>query len=321
MNSIHTLVVAAAMMAAPHYASAADEGDGRSGTWTAQRDGDSIYLRLDHRPGSSHGFTVPADAIRKTASGLMLERQAGGFELVGPFDGQRGGGTFTFAPSASYRTALSDRGLGSLTDRRQLELASVDLTLEFIDGLRKLGYKPGLKRLIEMRIHGAGPDYVRALKRAGYDDVPAKRLVEMRIHGVTPEYIRAMVKAGFGQLSPKRLVEMRIHGVTPDFANKMKDSGMTATAKQLVQMRIHGVSPDYISSMKKRGYKSLSVRRLVEFRIHGVDADFVSDMAELGYRDIPARRLVEMRIHGVSPKWVQGVLARRDVKPHGPSAD
>ena len=315
MNFTRTVLFASAFAAVCTSANAAEKGDGRTGTWTIQRDDDSLFIRLESRPGSSHGFTVPASSIRKTAAGLVLERQAGRFDLVGPFDGNRGGGTFTFAASASYKKALEELGLGPISARRQLELATVDLTLDFVADLRKLGYNVELKRLMEMRIHRAGPEYVRALKRAGYENISAKRLVEMRIHGVTPDYIGGMVEAGFGQLSPKRLVEMRIHGVTPDFVSQTKRAGLNPTAKQLVEMRIHGVTPSYIDSLKKRGLDSLSVRRLVEFRIHGVDAKFVSGMKELGYRNIPARKLVEMRIHGVSPTWVKGVISRRDTKP------
>ena len=80
----------------------------------------------------------------------------------------------------------------------------IDVTLDFIDGLADLGYREGLERLIEMRIHDAGPRYVRDLQEVGLTDLPARRLVEMRIHGVSADDVRAWQRLELGELSPQR---------------------------------------------------------------------------------------------------------------------
>ena len=51
------------------------------------------------------------------------------------------------------------------------------------------------------------------------------QLIELRIHGVDPEFIRDMRAAGGNDLSVDKLVELRIHGVDPDFIRKMRQVG------------------------------------------------------------------------------------------------
>ncbi len=337
------LGVCAGLGVSPVYA-ANDGASSLSGTWTAQRDGERTYLQLSHRPGWQHGFKLASSALERTDTGLRLSREAGAFDLVGLYDGERGGGTYTFIPSESFRQGLSKLGFDRVTDSKMVELAAMDLTLDFIRELRKLGFKEGLRRYVEMRIHGATPAYVRALVAAGYKGLSAKRLVQMRIHGVTPEYIeelkaagytnisarrlvemrihgvsvdfiKGMAKADYANLDAKRLVEMRIHGVSVEFARRMRAEGLDPTAKDLVEMRIHGVSPDYVAGLKRRGLKDISVRRAVEFRIHGVDEAFISEMGKLGYGSATPRELIDMRIHGVAPDWVRRVQAKLTDRP------
>ena len=302
----------------PAVASAAEDRFALEGSWTAQQRSDGrIQLHLSDKPRSSFGFSIPSAALERAgAERFVLEREAGSFVLQGRFDGRRGGGTFRFRPDETFREELVRRGLGRVHDRRQLELAAVDLTLAFIDELRGLGYDEPLDRLVEMRIHRAGPSYIRALRAAGYDGLPARRLVEMRIHSVTPGYIQELAAVGYEALPAKRLVEMRIHSVTPEYVRDLGKAGLDgATARELVEMKIHSVRPELVVRLKEHGRPAPTPREAIDLHIHGVTVDFVDALAELGYRDATPRQLVEMRIHGVSPHWLKDVLGRSQDRP------
>ena len=52
--------------------------------------------------------------------------------------------------------------------------------------------------------------------------MPASKLVEMRIHGVSPEFIRDVHSAGFEDISLSKMVEFRIHGVIKNISSLQK---------------------------------------------------------------------------------------------------
>ena len=46
----------------------------------------------------------------------------------------------------------------------------------------------------------------------GYGDLSEERLVQFRIHGVTPDFIRDVRAAGFKDMTAEDLVDFSIHG-------------------------------------------------------------------------------------------------------------
>lgn len=105
------------------------------------------------------------------------------------------------------------------------------------------------------------------------------QLVEFKIHGVTPEYIRAMGEIGLDNLSPERLIELRTHGVAPAYVREMRELELgDLTAERLVELHMHGVTPDYVREMRACGLGHLTVKELLELRIHGVDAGYIQEM-------------------------------------------
>ncbi|MEM9596195.1 MAG: hypothetical protein AAGD06_18130 [Acidobacteriota bacterium] len=277
------------------------------GSWSAERDGEHVQLHLQ-RGGHHMSFSVPVRSLTTVPLGLELRREAGTVRMSGEFDGARGGGVFRFEGDDRYAAEMERRGHGNLDALRLFELAAVDLTLSFVDGLAELGYDENLQRLIEMRIHGADAAYAKAMRGLGLGELTSRYLVEMRIHRVDPSYVRAVQAADLGDLSARRLVEMRIHRVDPAAIPELRELGLgTLSVNRLVEMGIHGVDAPYARDLQALGLQDLSWRRLVEMRIHGLTPDYVREMGELGYRDLPARRWVEMRIHRVDPEWVRSL--------------
>ena len=273
-----------------------------AGTWTAQKDGDQLYLQLNPSPRWNFGFRIKPSSLEKTARGFIFRRSAGNFELSGAYVDGRGGGTFVFRPSAAYRKGLEKRGLGPVTMTKQVELAALDVTLEFIDDLKALGYDESLKRYIEMRIHGATAEYATALAAAGHKDLSARRLIEMQIHGVTPEYIKALVDLKL-TVGARRLVEMRIHGVTPKFVAAVRALRIDPSVDELVQLKIHGADTEFLKRMNAL-LGRVTARNAIDMRIHGVTPSFIEGVQRAGYDTPTPRELVDLRIHGASTDWI-----------------
>ena len=229
------------------------------GTWRARIRPDHVRveLRLDGRRNHNNSFTVPAFEFTGTGDdgipGFQLRRDPGTFHFVGRLDGSDEYAPFEFRANPDYASRMRSIGFDSPTSARRLyNLAALDVSLEFAEGIRD----------------------------AGYGDISFSRLTEFRIHGVTPDFVMAMAETGFEDLSPSRLVEFRIHGVSPEFVQEMADSGFEGlTASRLVEFRIHGVSPEFVREMADSGFEGLTASRLVEFRIHGISPEFVGEMA------------------------------------------
>ena len=125
---------------------------------------------------------------------------------------------------------------------------------EFIQEMRALDLADlSTDRMLELRIHGVTPAYVREMRSFGLNP-SAGELVEMRVHGVTHDYIRRMETLGLDELSPERLIEMRVHGVTPEIFQEFQELGLAVLDPgKLIEMRVHGVTPDYVREMASLG--------------------------------------------------------------------
>ena len=63
------------------------------------------------------------------------------------------------------------------------------------------------------------------MRDLGFKDLSIDRLVEFRIHGVTPEFVKAWSDLGYKNLDADDYVTMRIHGVTPQLVKELSDLG------------------------------------------------------------------------------------------------
>lgn len=315
-----------------------------SGRWSAEMDGDKLYLSLrtrDHDGGRSNfglrldpdefdGFRLEEDAE------FTLRRDAGIFTFTGDFDAQHrdGDGRFTFAPRAGFEDQMRKRGIGNLDEEDVYIMGALDVGLDFVDGLKQLGVRDldreeivamgihgatpayvsemidrGVESrdpddFVAMRIHGVSADYVDAIREAGYD-VEVEDLVAWKIHGVSTEFIEEMGRMGFDELPADELVQMRIHGVSPEFVRSMRDAGYDVDIETLVQCRIHGVSPEFIDEMAELGLADVDMEDLVQMRIHGVSPAFLEELRRAGYENIDVEQAVQWRIHGVSPEFIR----------------
>ncbi|HEY8433331.1 MAG TPA: hypothetical protein VIK68_01835, partial [Sphingomicrobium sp.] len=259
-------------------------------------DSDSIWSnsrRIEELQGLSRAQLMgPPGPVR-----FALVKEAGRLDCTGTAGGAHGAGTCRFAPDVGFATFLDARRIGRPDEHQAYSLTMSGVGRDLVDALDKNGFtRPDIDQLVAMGIHGATPDYVRALGGLGYR-LSAGDLIAFKIHGVEPAYIRAMAAIGpaLQHISASDLVALRIHGVKPEFVREMAAIGpafRNVTADDLVSMAIHGVRPELARAYAQLEGGRLSADDVVSMAIHGVSPELLQRLAALGYRSFSADDIV-----------------------------
>ena len=56
------------------------------------------------------------------------------------------------------------------------------------------------------------PQYIQEVRSLGYPDIPADKILEMKIHGVTPDFVRE-AKNRFKDLSLDQIIQLKIYNI------------------------------------------------------------------------------------------------------------
>lgn len=119
---------------------------------------------------------------------------------------------------------------------------------------RGVGRKLNFDELIQLTVHGIGPEFLREVRDAGLTDLTVDEVATLGIHGVRPAWIKEMRDAGFDDLTVDQLVELRIHGVEPAFVREVRDAGVELDVDQIVQLRVHGLNVETVQAWAAYGF-------------------------------------------------------------------
>ncbi|HEU5479430.1 MAG TPA: hypothetical protein VFU90_06330, partial [Candidatus Tumulicola sp.] len=127
-----------------------------TGTWSAERtatpgrlhvefsstdaDGKSDISSSFDQDGAQFGLTAAQLDSPGTHVAFTFAREAGSFACQGWVAHGKGGGPFTFTPSAAYAAGIRSRGYSGLTSRDQMAAAVLDLTTGYADAIASAGY-------------------------------------------------------------------------------------------------------------------------------------------------------------------------------------
>lgn len=287
-----------------------------SGTWTVEPSGSGqvhVSVQYTHNsPGDNEEWSESSDMPYSRLSGLSpsdfasngehktfaIVRDAGTLRADGWFAHGRGNGSWTFEPSASFRSELARRGVGGVDDAAQFHLAMADFKISTLDALLAAGYqRPSAADLVRMTDHGVGEKFLQEMRGVPVSPRTIDELVRMRDHGVTGSFAAAMMRAD-PRLDGDSLIRLRDHGVTPAYMEALASSGYrNITPDEAEQMRDHGVSTDYIQGLQRLGYHP-SVSDLVRLADHGVSIAFIERLRSHGYTKLRADDLIRLRDHG-----------------------
>jgi len=297
------------------------------GTWQLRisADGRNAQLTVSLSEHSSHSMTIPVDRIEGLAAILSgpggavrysLKRDAGTFDFEGTLRSGAGGGTFTFAPSATFPAELAKRGFAKPTLAEQQALAGADIGFAFIGELAEQKYaRPSLEQLVNAAMHGVTRNYVREMSALGYRPGTVDALIRLRDHGVDSRFIRDLQAEGLTGLAADDFVRARDHGVDPDYVRGLRALGYgPLTLGELVNARDHGIDPQYARGLRELGYSGLSLNDLIAARGHGVSTDYVKELRQLGYQ--PAlTELISGRGHGVDAAYAKAIISAGYERP------
>ncbi len=192
-----------------------------------------------------------------------------------------------------------------------VSVKALNVDANYINAIQKAGYANiPLNELTSMKAVGVTPAYIQSLTLAGYKNIQPNDLVSMKAVGVTPAYVKSLAAIGYSNIPANDLVSMRSVGVTPEYVASLKTSGYThISANDLVSMKAVGVTPEYVASLRNSGYTHISANDLVSLKSVGATPDFAKGFVNLGYKNIPANDLVSMKAVGVTPEFVESFRA------------
>jgi beta-lactamase regulating signal transducer with metallopeptidase domain len=194
-----------------------------------------------------------------------------------------------------------------LTVENLIRLRMYNVTPEYIEAIKKAGYEDVTARQItELKMHDITPDFIKQAQSMSGEKLSARELVQMKISGLNPEYIEAMRRAGYDNLPVRELSRMRLVGVTPEFAAAMKRAGFdNLTADQLTRLKAIGITEEYVRQVQGWGLGKLSMREVVETKIHGVKPEDAQTLKALGFDSVSLRDLTRVRMFGVTESYVK----------------
>jgi beta-lactamase regulating signal transducer with metallopeptidase domain len=230
-------------------------------------------------------------------------RDSGRIVCEGRVAGGRASGPFTVLLNPSFASALEKMGYAAPHDDEAFSLVTSDLTLDYAQAVRDTGLTSSLSDLINLRDHGVGSDYVRAVRQEGFTDLSAPDISELRDHGVEPKYLKA-IKAAGPDLSIEAIDSLYDHGVKPDYYKAMKITAPQLSIDQIDSLFDHGVEPD-----SYKGFASVDPKLTIEeidgLRDHGVKPEYYRSMRSVD-PNLSIEQIDSLFDHGVEPDSYKG---------------
>jgi bla regulator protein blaR1 len=296
-----------------------------SGTWSAERDDDTLYFEIrergrGHRKHNSR-FNMTLHADPDDFTGLSytedvtfrLTREAGEFVFTGDFEGRakdaEGYGKFTFTPDSRYVSRMARLGTDDIDDDAMIVLAAQDLRVKDVEELRDAGYGPfDGDELITIAIFDVTPEYIDEMEGLGYKDIDMDTLVALRVHDVSPAYVESMHEAGVDAESVDDMLSWKIHGVDVEYmADIRAEFGHDMSHDDILAFKIHGVDHDFAHEIEEAGFGDLDSDELLAWKIHGIHGEYIENIREEFGHDLHADDIMSWKIHGVDSDYIDEI--------------
>lgn len=207
------------------------------------------------------------------------------------------------APTGSYIDGMRASGLGELTIDQLIEMKIQGVTPEYVREMQELGFHPDADEIVSMKIQGVTPEYAREVRALNLNP-DSDQIVSMKIQGVTPDYVRGMRGLGF-QPDVDQLVSMKIQGVTPEYVRSLNDQGLKPDADEVVSMRIQGVTLDFVREIRALGFNP-TIDEFVSMRIQGVTAEYIKTLQAAGFK-VDIDDAVSAKIQDITKEFIDQV--------------
>lgn len=313
------------------------------GVWSAYINKDRVHIQfggIHWSSGANFDLSELGTLPTGTAGTVTVKRDPGTMTFTGNWSNGAGRGTYVFVADPAFKSYLESEGFREIPDALMIHLFFTNINKAYFAYMKENGYqgitigqlkdlayqnmnqhvmsayvelfkkegygKVSLEKMVELREHGVGADFINSLHEAGYAHVSLEKAQEAMDHGVTPDFISDMKKAGARDISLDEAIELRDHGVTVEFIKGFRDLGYTDLSLERAQeLQDHGVTVEFIREFQKMGYKNVSPDRAQELRDHGVEPSFISGIKGLGFADVSLEKAVELQDHGVTVEFIR----------------
>jgi hypothetical protein len=208
----------------------------------------------------------------ETSVRFTVTRQEGSIVCTGSARAGNADGDFTVALDPGFTSQLQSRGIGTVSEERQMEWLFQDAdVIGMLDYFKSQGFPtPNVELLSSAINHGVTMRYIHDLAAVGMRPLTVEQLVRGVDHGVSPRAITAFQAYGFTNLGLDQAIALIDHGVTPNYLAGLAKLGYRVTPDQAIVLADHGVTVRYIEKLHDAGYANLSVADLVRLADHGV---------------------------------------------------
>jgi len=283
--AVSVLLVAAAV--GPSFVAHARSAPSIAGEWTAEasKKAGEVNLQFIRRSDSDgyntngqtfalaelQGLSADIASSAKTNVSFKIVRDAGTISCEGFFTQGRGAGTWTFAPSEQFASAMRSRGYANLTEDQLLRAAFHNLSTKYVDEIRSVGYKDiEFDQLSRAAGHDISLGYIRELQTAGFTGLQMDELIRAHNHDISPQYISQMRSANLGELSLDALIRLQNHEITPDFVRELRAEGLAdLSAEDAIRAKNHEINSEFIRKARSQGYTDASINDLIRLKNKG----------------------------------------------------
>ncbi len=172
----------------------------------------------------------------------------------------------------------------------------------YIEDLRSAGLQNlSVDDLIALKVQRVSPDYVRAMRAAGFD-ASVGDLIAMKVQGVSPDYVKRLRAAGLKDLSVGKVVALKVQRIDPAQAGEFKrELGLTddLSIGQIVAFKVQGITPEYVRDLRAAGLKDLSTGQIIAAKVQGISPEFVRKVRDHGFNNLTIDQLIRLKITGV----------------------
>lgn len=153
-------------------------------------------------------------------------------------------------------------------------------------------------QLIELKSVGVTPDYVRAIRQAGYGALTARQIVAARANGLTPQNLAAL-RASFGALSFEEAIAVSAIHLDAAYRASMQAAGLQdLSLSNLITLKSLDVTSDYIKQADALGFGTLTARQIVELKSMDIDAAYLARVRQ-HFPNVTYNQLIELKASGV----------------------
>lgn len=164
----------------------------------------------------------------------------------------------------SYIDELKKSGYKDLSLDQLISLKSQGINGDFLRQSRTKGQKPSVEEIMAMKALNVDEAY-----RAGFKQIKFvasdEDLISMKSLGITPEFVTAIRRAGFVNVKTDEVISMKALGINIAEINAYKKLGFSnLSIDDVISAKATGVTPAYILNMKKKGHNFNTIDKYVE---------------------------------------------------------